>query len=438
MNIDIRLSLDFFDHPKSKKLKKRLGLEGVMALLKLWAWTAGNRPGGMLTGLDAEAVELAADWDGEEGAFVSTLLDLRLLDDVDGTFSIHDWEDHQAYASKSEERSRRGSAGAAGKWKKDREEQNRMSRSERLSAARKKGTHTSEEWQEMVSFFGGRCVRCGADDAAPVKDHIVPIYQGGCDSIRNLQPLCRHCNSSKGPENIDYRSIFCMKEHLEMPAKWDKNACERLQDTCDACVTSGKTPAPETRNQEPVFNTTPDGVVVDAVPGDDLSAEVGADNRQASDGERPAKGKGCPPCPHQAIVDLYHELLPELSRIKVWDKERQTNMQARWRDRWKAGKYASQQEGLAYWTRFFEYVRDRCPWLMGQVSDRNGKAFRADLGWMILPRNFKKIIEGRYEAIESQDNGDDLLELMEASRKEAREAAERRARENSPWGRVAQ
>lgn len=249
MNIDIRLSLDFFDHPKSKKLKKRLGLEGVMALLKLWAWTAGNRPGGMLAGLDAEAVELAADWDGEEGAFVSTLLDLRLLDDVDGTFSIHDWEDHQAYASKSEERSRRGSAGAAGKWKKDREEQNRMSRSERLSAARKKGTHTSEEWQEMVSFFGGRCVRCGADDAAPVKDHIVPIYQGGCDSIRNLQPLCRHCNSSKGPENIDYRSIFCMKEHLEMPAKWDKNACERLQDACDACVTSGKTPAPETRNQ---------------------------------------------------------------------------------------------------------------------------------------------------------------------------------------------
>lgn len=188
----------------------------------------------------------------------------------------------------------------------------------------------------------------------------------------------------------------------------------------------------------PRDNTTPDGVVVDAVPGDDLSAEVGAGNRQASDGERPARGKSCPPCPHQAIVDLYHELLPELSRIKIWDKERQTNMQARWRDRWKAGKYASQQEGLAYWTRFFEYVRDRCPWLMGQVSDRNGKAFRADLGWMILPRNFKKIIEGRYEAIESQDTGDDLLALMEASRQEAREAAERRARENSPWGRVAQ
>lgn len=37
-----------------------------------------------------------------------------------------------------------------------------------------------------------------------------------------------------------------------------------------------------------------------------------------------------------------------------------------------------------------------------------------------------------------QDNGDDLLARMEASRREAKEAALRRAQENSPWGRVAQ
>lgn len=33
-----------------------------------------------------------------------------------------------------------------------------------------------------------------------------------------------------------------------------------------------------------------------------------------------------------------------------------------------------------------------------------------------------------------QDTGDDLLARMEASRREAREAAERRARQNFPWG----
>lgn len=121
MNIDIRLSLEFFDHPKTKKLRKRLGIEGVMALLKLWAWTAGNRPGGILTGLDAEAVELAADWDGEEGAFVAELLALRLLDEDDSVFSIHDWEEHQAYASKSEERSSKARKAAEARWSKAQE-----------------------------------------------------------------------------------------------------------------------------------------------------------------------------------------------------------------------------------------------------------------------------------------------------------------------------
>lgn len=399
MNIDIRLSLDFFDHPKSKKLKKRLGLEGVMALLKLWAWTARNRPGGMLTGLDVEAVELAADWDGEDGTFVSTLLDLRLLDDADGTFAIHDWEDHQAYASKSEERSRRGSAGAAGKWKKDREEQNRMSRSERLSAARKKGTHTSEEWQEMVSFFGGRCVRCGADDAAPVKDHIVPIYQGGCDSIRNLQPLCQHCNSSKGPENIDYRSIFCMKEHLEMPAKWDKNACERLQDACDACVTSGKTPAPETRSQKPVFNTTPDGVVVDAVPGDDPDAPASEPDEKNPridlDRPDPHARPGEIPCPHKRIIEAYEAILPELPRVRVWRAQQASDLRARWREKLREGKFSDEESGVDYFRRFFGYVR-RSEFLMGRRSGRDGRTFRNCLAWMVKAKNFDGIVDGKY------------------------------------------
>ena len=78
-------------------------------------------------------------------------------------------------------------------------------RAERMAAARALGTHTDDEWQELLAFCGHRCVKCG-DDAAPLHcDHIVPVASGGSDSIENIQPLCRACNCGKGPETTDYR-----------------------------------------------------------------------------------------------------------------------------------------------------------------------------------------------------------------------------------------
>lgn len=69
MNCDIRLSTEFWQHPKTRKLAKRLGLEGVRSLQILWLWAARNRPDGNLGGMDWEDIELAADWQGEERAF---------------------------------------------------------------------------------------------------------------------------------------------------------------------------------------------------------------------------------------------------------------------------------------------------------------------------------------------------------------------------------
>ena len=40
MNIDIRLKLDLFEHPKLQKLRRRLGAEGVLSLLRLWLWAS--------------------------------------------------------------------------------------------------------------------------------------------------------------------------------------------------------------------------------------------------------------------------------------------------------------------------------------------------------------------------------------------------------------
>src|SRR4029079_17208045 len=106
-------------------------------------------------------------------------------------------------------------------------EENHQKRSERLSEARRKGTHTDEQWEAMKEEFGSCCVRCGRTepDVELVKDHIVPMYQGGSDGIENLQPLCRYCNSSKGPDSTDLRQTCSSHFPGKMPA-------ERLRDAC--------------------------------------------------------------------------------------------------------------------------------------------------------------------------------------------------------------
>ena len=77
-------------------------------------------------------------------------------------------------------------------------------RSERLRLARLLGTHKKEQWDALKAEFDFRCVRCQTDQMNVEKDHIIPLYQGGSDSIDNIQHLCARCNSSKGPENFDW------------------------------------------------------------------------------------------------------------------------------------------------------------------------------------------------------------------------------------------
>lgn len=105
MNTDIRLSTEFWDHPKTVKLERRLGLQGPKSLQVLWLWSAKNHSDGRLEGEDVEAIEIAAKWPGDEGKFVETLLDLRWLD-VDGeTYCLHDWREHNSWAAEADSRS---------------------------------------------------------------------------------------------------------------------------------------------------------------------------------------------------------------------------------------------------------------------------------------------------------------------------------------------
>lgn len=105
MTLDIRLSVDFFGHRKTQKLRKRLGAAGVESLIKLWMWARPNRPSGDLSGLDNEDIAICAGWDGAEDLFAETLASIGWLDGEAGKYALHDWLEHNPWAAGSEARS---------------------------------------------------------------------------------------------------------------------------------------------------------------------------------------------------------------------------------------------------------------------------------------------------------------------------------------------
>jgi 5-methylcytosine-specific restriction endonuclease McrA len=77
----------------------------------------------------------------------------------------------------------------------------------RISRARRIADHSPAEWKLLKIEFGNRCVKCGAAHTPLDKDHIVPLYCGGDNGIKNIQPLCPSCNAAKGFDFTDWKEF---------------------------------------------------------------------------------------------------------------------------------------------------------------------------------------------------------------------------------------
>lgn len=109
--MDIRLDVEFFNHPKTVKLERALTFEGIRSLLKLWIWAAKNCPDGNFIGLDEDDIEIAAQWGGTAGDFVKALaeigwLDSHLTEQTGPTFyQLHNWTYRNGWVADSTNRS---------------------------------------------------------------------------------------------------------------------------------------------------------------------------------------------------------------------------------------------------------------------------------------------------------------------------------------------
>lgn len=124
----------------------------------------------------------------------------------------------------------------------------------------------------------------------------------------------------------------------------------------------------------------------------DVIVETAVSDPQTSESEKVEKPKKGIDCPYQKIITDFNEILgPFLGMCQKLTPTRQKDIRARWRDCMKDGDFQTQEDGIAYFRRYFEYIKT-CDFLMGN----NGREWHADFDWIFKLQNYTKICEGKY------------------------------------------
>ncbi len=111
-------------------------------------------------------------------------------------------EYHRAYRAKNRERYRE-----LKRKRYDADPEKHLAESKHRSAMRRgstSGSHTNEEWKALCARYDNRCLLCFSKKRL-TRDHMVPLTQGGTDSIDNIGVLCMPCNARKNNRHLNCR-----------------------------------------------------------------------------------------------------------------------------------------------------------------------------------------------------------------------------------------
>lgn len=115
---DMRLDLNFVDHPKVKRLIRLAGYQGFYGLIRLFSMAGRIYTDGVFRGCTREDLEDFADWNGE-GSLVDFLLEVKFLVENKGLFKINDWQEHQPWLAGAKDRSNKAKKAAKARWSQD-------------------------------------------------------------------------------------------------------------------------------------------------------------------------------------------------------------------------------------------------------------------------------------------------------------------------------
>jgi uncharacterized protein YdaU (DUF1376 family) len=168
------------------------------------------------------------------------------------------------------------------------------------------------------------------------------------------------------------KEIAHFKGKIEQASRAGKASAERRNNTRSTDVQPTNNQEPITNNQEPVkeYICPPDGELVSKIPD----------------------------CQHSEVISLYHHHLPTLRKVEVWNAARQGYLRQRWREvaeELSKSTEIDSSDVLGWWGEFFQHV-GKSKFLTGRVNSKDGRAFTADLEWILKPSNFAKIVEGKY------------------------------------------